>query len=274
MPRPASACRTASLVWTGPQAGDRPSGSRPQGALPPPRRHGHEIGATHLVTAHTLDDQAETVLMRIARGSGLAGLSGMRAVTVRSGLCHVRPLLGLPKADLLEPAGRKAGPSSRIPPTPTIGLPGPAGAGSCRSWPRRGSPRSAWPASRSGSLRSEEALDAKAREAFARASVTGPDPSADEGIGLRLHGPVLLGEPFEIALRALRIAVERYRGDSEFLRLERLEACTERFCAALSKRRKPTPDRGRGGSQPCPGRRFPGRARTASATRPFSPCPW
>src|SRR5690606_3498551 len=60
-----------------------------------------EAGASHLVTAHTLDDQAETILMRMARGSGLAGLAGMRAETDREGICHVRPLLEWPKASLL-----------------------------------------------------------------------------------------------------------------------------------------------------------------------------
>ncbi|MFA6123032.1 MAG: tRNA lysidine(34) synthetase TilS [Sphingomonas sp.] len=53
-----------------------------------------EVGATCLATAHHADDQAETFLMRAARGSGVAGLAGIRVRQRREGVDLVRPLLG------------------------------------------------------------------------------------------------------------------------------------------------------------------------------------
>ena len=59
------------------------------------------VGAGHILTAHTRDDQAETVLMRLLRGSGIAGLAAMADVSEREGLLLVRPLLGVSKAQLI-----------------------------------------------------------------------------------------------------------------------------------------------------------------------------
>lgn len=83
-----------------------------------------ERGLGWLLTAHHADDQAETVLMRLARGSGTAGLAGIRPVrraqagawTYRIG----RPLLGFSKAelaDIVRSAGIEAAddPSNRSP---------------------------------------------------------------------------------------------------------------------------------------------------------------
>jgi tRNA(Ile)-lysidine synthase len=66
------------------------------------RRH----GVTLLLTAHHLDDQAETVLLQLLRGSGPAGLSGMDAANSapellgNPDLVMARPLLPLARAEL------------------------------------------------------------------------------------------------------------------------------------------------------------------------------
>jgi tRNA(Ile)-lysidine synthase len=58
------------------------------------------IGADALLTAHHADDQAETVLFRLLRGSGVAGLRGMDLTTTRDGMTIARPLIGLKKREL------------------------------------------------------------------------------------------------------------------------------------------------------------------------------
>jgi tRNA(Ile)-lysidine synthase len=57
-------------------------------------------GAELLVTAHHQDDQAETVLMRLAHGSGLEGLRGMERFSVVEGVRVFRPFLEVPRAAL------------------------------------------------------------------------------------------------------------------------------------------------------------------------------
>ncbi len=58
-------------------------------------------GRAAILTAHHLDDQAETVLMRLSRGSGVHGLGGIRPVrTLRPRVDLVRPLLAVPKLRL------------------------------------------------------------------------------------------------------------------------------------------------------------------------------
>src|SRR6266478_1571714 len=58
-------------------------------------------GATHILTAHTRDDQAETLLMRMLRGSGIAGLAAMARESERDGVWLARPLLDIPKSQLV-----------------------------------------------------------------------------------------------------------------------------------------------------------------------------
>ncbi|HEV8470761.1 MAG TPA: tRNA lysidine(34) synthetase TilS [Candidatus Limnocylindria bacterium] len=59
------------------------------------RRAAREIGATAIATGHTRDDQAETVLLHLARGTGLAGLAGIHPL--RDGIA--RPILAIGRKD-------------------------------------------------------------------------------------------------------------------------------------------------------------------------------
>jgi tRNA(Ile)-lysidine synthase len=96
-------------------------GKKPKSGLPEAARHARyqllaqaaaRAGYGHVLTAHTLDDQAETVLFRLARGSGVVGLAAMSRVTPlpKSGdgtisgqrtIFLLRPLLHVSKARLV-----------------------------------------------------------------------------------------------------------------------------------------------------------------------------
>jgi tRNA(Ile)-lysidine synthase len=65
-----------------------------------------QAGAAQILTAHTRDDQAETVLIRMSRGSGISGLAAMARISALPGdgdgrIKLVRPLLDIPKTRLI-----------------------------------------------------------------------------------------------------------------------------------------------------------------------------
>lgn len=113
-----------------------------------------ETGATLLLTAHHLDDQAETVLLQLLRGAGLDGLSAMPMARERR-VTLLRPWLDVPRGDIEAyarahalawvedpPMAMPAMPATRCgrcwPAWPGIFLPtGPRWRAARRIWPRR-----------------------------------------------------------------------------------------------------------------------------------------
>ena len=89
------------LTWTGEKPTTRIQERARNARYALLARHAETIGADVLMTAHHADDQAETILFRLLRGSHVGGLAGMADVSRRGALVHARPLLGWSKVDLV-----------------------------------------------------------------------------------------------------------------------------------------------------------------------------
>ncbi|WP_319532904.1 tRNA lysidine(34) synthetase TilS [uncultured Cohaesibacter sp.] len=63
--------------------------------------HARQTDCSAIGLAHHLDDQAETLIMRLIRGSGVTGLGAMRAEQPHKDLSLLRPLLAVPKSRLM-----------------------------------------------------------------------------------------------------------------------------------------------------------------------------
>ncbi|HEX8164760.1 MAG TPA: tRNA lysidine(34) synthetase TilS [Beijerinckiaceae bacterium] len=180
----------------------------------------HEAGASHLLTAHTLDDQAETILMRLSRGTGVGGLAGMRAETALSGVVLARPFLCVPKARLVA-ACRANG-------WPFLEDPSNTDPRFARARWRRIMPALAeegLTAERLAALavraqRAEEALEARAAAVLEVARI-----ASGRKDRLELGAAALLAEPEAILLRVIaRGIVAAAGGSARPVRLDRFEA--------------------------------------------------
>jgi tRNA(Ile)-lysidine synthase len=188
-------------------------------------RHAGEIGASHLTTAHTMNDQAETVLMRMASGSGLTGLAGMRRERNLDGIIHVRPLLGVEKRELVEYCTRHG--------LAYVTDPSNASDRFTRVRWRKAMPALAaegLTAARLAALadrlaRADEALDIRAQEV--RRAMQEPDAT--------LRTSFLRDEPLEISLRVIQRLLTETAGTNRPLRLARIEAAVARLIAASQR---------------------------------------
>jgi tRNA(Ile)-lysidine synthase len=199
--------------------------------------HARAIGADMLVTAHTEDVQAVTLMMRLASGSGLTGLAGMRQQTRSAGIAHARPALGWSKARLIATCRQHGWGWSNDPSNadqrfarvrwrgilPVLAAEG-LDAGRLGVLARR-------------LAAADEALDEITERALQACRIDATDP------GWQLDFRRLAGYPSAIVMRALGRMLSPPGGQGTGsedaikaeagLRLQRLEACTEALLDAL-----------------------------------------
>lgn len=230
------------------------------------------IGADHLLTGHTGDDQAETVLFRLLRGSGWAGLAAMAPTAERGGVTLARPLLNVAKAQLVATC-RAAGAAFREDPANTD--PRFARGRLRRVLPllaAEGFDRAALVRLAGRVARAEEALQ---HAAEAASQACRPTPDDDDAVQLEVARLVAL--PREVMIRVLGRAVTDAGGASR--RLDRLEALAARIVSAAAAPTALratiggvlvtlTPDRRLAFSREGPRRRGLGQAATARSGRP------
>jgi len=226
----------ATLTWAGARTGHVSQEAARRARYRLLVAHAGEIGATHLLTGHTQDDQAETLMLRLAAGSGLAGLAGMRRETIRGAVRHVRPLLDIPKARLVATCLERGWHYTEDPSNRNIER-------TRARWRERLMPLLAaegLDAARLARLaarlaRADDALDRVAQAVYAR--VAG---ETDDGMVLDMRA--LGAEPREIALRVLKRALAgfgpatRQGGPPEERhgRLDRLEDALDALLEARS----------------------------------------
>jgi tRNA(Ile)-lysidine synthase len=189
--------------------------------------HAKAIGADALMTAHHADDQAETVLFRLLRGSGVAGLRGMDLMTARDGMTIARPLMGLKKRDLIAFANARGAPFIDDP---------------SNTDPRFARTRLRALLARLG----EEGLDAEALDRLARrareteealAHLTA-EVEARVGPGGALDTRALFAAPIAITHRILARRIAEAGGrDATRIGLEKIETLAANLRDALKERR-------------------------------------
>ncbi|KQU17684.1 tRNA(Ile)-lysidine synthetase [Methylobacterium sp. Leaf94] len=207
-----------TLAWTGP---------KPSRGLQEAARiaryallatHAETIGAGLVLTGHTRDDQAETVLMRLLAGSGPAGLAGMRTErSLTPSIRLARPFLKIAKAQLVDYCERRHFAFVRDPSNDDERF---ARARLRRLIPdltRKGLSPDRLCRLAARCARDDAALTEAARIAF----VTALRPECRPGI--HLDGPHLRFLPDAVLLRVASLAAEQMKPDSPE-RLERLEA--------------------------------------------------
>lgn len=189
-------------------------------------------GVLHLCVAHHQEDQAETLLLNLTRGSGVDGLAGMASVSERADIRLLRPLLTVPKACLEAVLGDCdqafiEDPSNVNPAFKRVRL-------------RAMMPQLAAEGGSAGRLAKAAGRMAEARAALDAAATSLLGVSAalyPEGYA-RLELTSYAAATREVALRALARLLRTVGGKSHPPRGERLIACYEALCTSAKNAAK------------------------------------
>lgn len=181
--------------------------------------------ARHLFVAHHQDDQAETFLIRLAKGSGLDGLSGMRALQSLDGnKMIVRPLLDIPKAELVAMCDANTIPYARDPMNENQHYLRPRLRAAQEILEEEGLSSKRLSVTARRLLRAREALEQLSDDLFTAAL----REQSEEGFYFEYKA--LRAAPEELALRVILTAMDALRPDMDYgPRMERAESLLERL---------------------------------------------
>lgn len=183
-------------------------------------------GVLHLALAHHREDQAETLLLRLARGSGVDGLAAMAALSESADVRLLRPLLSVERSRLAETLAAAGQPHVEDPSNENAAFQRVRLRQSAAMLAREGLTveRLAATAARMG--RARAALDEAAARLLAEAAALYP-----EGYAL-LDAAALRTAPEEIGLRALARVVTAVSGAGYPPRFERTENLYRALCTS------------------------------------------
>lgn len=186
-----------------------------------------ECGARAVLLGHTRDDQAETVLLGLARGSGTRSLAGMPARTLVAGTLYLRPLLNLTREETETVCAAEGLEPWRDPTNRDTALLRSRVRHEILPWlEERMGPGVPKALARTASVLGADAdyLDEQARAAFERALVVPAASSQEEAPDLALDGAVVQQAPDALRRRMLARACTAAGGETPtFERLGALE---------------------------------------------------
>jgi len=231
-------------------AGDKPKTGLPAAARAARYRllaqAARTVGATHILTAHTRDDQAETLLMRLLRGSGIAGLAAMARENARDGVVLARPFLSVPKSRLVATLDKAKIVFADDPTNHDTAFTRPRLRAllpllAAEGGDARGLARLAARLARANAAVEVLADGAERYLALMDGAVQASEPTDGKPAASDFDARMFAAMPEEIRLRLLMRAINRFghEGPAELGKVEALLAQLDRSCKAKTKGRKP-----------------------------------